>query len=168
MVSELISGRPFASEAGTARFVERHEHGKSADAYNEVGQLHMSSLGIGTYLGAADDATDQRYIESIIEAVRQGINVIDTASNYRCQRSERAVGAALRALIEMGEVYRSEVIVASKAGFVPFDGTVPADRDRWVEAATCGIGDVQREVEDVLGTPLGLQSRALLEHLPDP
>jgi aryl-alcohol dehydrogenase-like predicted oxidoreductase len=140
VVSELISGRPFATEAGTARFVQRHEHGKSADAYNDVGQLHMSSLGIGTYLGAADDATDQRYIESIIEAVRQGINVIDTASNYRCQRSERAVGSALRALIEMEEVYRSEVIVASKAGFVPFDGTVPADRERWVEAATVGAG----------------------------
>ncbi|MCO4759985.1 MAG: aldo/keto reductase [Myxococcales bacterium] len=141
MVSELISKRPWATEAGTRRFVERHQGGKAADAYSSVaGQLHLSSLGIGTYLGRPDDTTDARYIEAIVEAVRQGINVIDTASNYRCQRSERAVGAALRQLIDMGEIFRSEVLVASKAGFVPLGDMPPMDPDAWFRAQTIDRG----------------------------
>ncbi len=141
MVSELIAKRSWATEAGTRRFVERHSAGKADDAYTSVhGQLHLSSLGIGTYLGRPDDATDARYEAAIIEAVRQGINVIDTASNYRSQRSERAVGRALAALIAMGEVYRSEVLVTSKAGFVPMGDLPPMDPDGWFRSQTIDKG----------------------------
>ncbi len=141
MVSELISKRSWATEAGTRRFVERHGDRKAADAYTSLGgQLHLSSLGIGTYLGRPDDATDLRYEAAIVEAVRQGINVIDTASNYRSQRSERVVGAALRQLIEMGEIYRSEVLISSKVGFVPMGDMPPMDPDAWFRSRTIDRG----------------------------
>ena len=35
-------------------------------------------------------------------AIASGVNLIDTAINYRCQRSERAVGAAIQRVIARG------------------------------------------------------------------
>ncbi len=140
MVSELVNQRAYATEAGTRRFVERHSQGRPDDAFSHVGMLHLSSLGLGTYLGPATDEGDVSYIEAVVEAVRQGINVIDTAANYRHQRSERAVGVAIGQLIAMGEVYRSELLVASKAGFVAFDGVVPGDRAQHCVEVTVGHG----------------------------
>ena len=79
----------------------------------------MSSLGIGTYLGAADDATDQAYTDALIAAGEGGINLFDSAINYRGQRSERAIGAALQ------QLQRDEIVVCTKAGFLT-PGAVPA------------------------------------------
>ena len=55
-----------------------------------------------------------------------GGNVIDSAINYRFQRSERSVGAALKKLADKG-IGRQELVVATKGGFLPFDGTPPKD-----------------------------------------
>lgn len=140
MVSELITQRAFATEAGTERFVQRHGHGRDPGAFSHIAQLHLSSLGIGTYLGEPTDAVDAAYERALVDAVRRGINVIDTASNYRCQRAEHVVGAALRTLIETGEIFRSEVLVASKAGFVPFVGQPPADVAAYLRARTVDRG----------------------------
>ncbi len=140
MVSELIHRPQFATEAGTLRYRERHSHGKADDAFSVIGKLHLSSLGIGTYLGRPDDATDRAYVEALVEAVRQGVNVIDTAANYRQRRSERAVGRALARLFEMGEVYRSELLIASKAGFVPMDDGPPDDPLAFFKSRTVGRG----------------------------
>ena len=140
MVSELGSRPQHATEAGTQRYVERHGHGKAADAFSLISKLQLSSLGIGTYLGRPDDDTDAAYVEAIVEAVRQGINVIDTASNYRHRRSERVVGEALRRLFAMGEVYRSELFLVSKAGFVPMDRGRPDDPLAFFRSRTIGRG----------------------------
>jgi hypothetical protein len=53
----------------------------------------LSSLGVGTYLGAEDDATDAAVTRAVHASVRAGFNVIDTAINYRGERGEKAVGA---------------------------------------------------------------------------
>jgi aryl-alcohol dehydrogenase-like predicted oxidoreductase len=140
MVSEFISHRAWATDAGTARFAKRHAYGKADDAYTDMFRMRLSSIGIGTYLGAATDEVDASYEAAIIDAVRRGINVIDTAGNYRCQRGERVVGRALKALTDSGEVYRSELFVGSKAGFVPFDGAPPTDRAGWMRDCTIARG----------------------------
>jgi aryl-alcohol dehydrogenase-like predicted oxidoreductase len=90
-------------------------------------ELWLSSIGIGTYLGDANDASDRAYTEAIAYAMRHGINVLDTAINYRNQRSERNLGEALKPLIEAAEVARDEVLVCTKAGYMPFDSDVPGD-----------------------------------------
>ncbi len=79
-----------------------------------------------------DDTTDERYVAAIQRALEAGVNVIDTAVNYRHQRSERAVGRALAAAVRTGAVRRNEVVIATKGGFVPFDGAPPLDPRRWV------------------------------------
>ena len=87
-----------------------------------------SSVGIGTYLGEPTDAVDARYVEAITMALERGINHVDTAINYRCQRSERAVGEAVR----QADIDRESVVVATKGGFLPFDTTRPDDPGRYV------------------------------------
>lgn len=140
MSSDSQLHRPYATDAGTQRFAERHGHDKAPDAYGRVGQLSLSSIGLGTYLGPSTDAADDAYVQAVLDGVRRGINVVDTASSYRCQRSERAVGKALRFLLEGGEVYRSEVLVTSKAGFVPFEGCPPPDVSGYIRAITVERG----------------------------
>lgn len=59
---------------------------------------------------------------AIIDSVLSGgVNVIDTALNYRYMKSERATAAALRYLFQDQKLSREELFVCSKAGFVPED-----------------------------------------------
>jgi aryl-alcohol dehydrogenase-like predicted oxidoreductase len=99
--------------------------------FRRFGDGLVSSLGIGTYLGDPTDARDEQYHESTVAALESGVNVVDTAINYRCQRSERVVGRALDA----ADVDREAVLVATKGGFVPFDGVRPSDPGAYVHEA---------------------------------
>jgi len=120
----MIDG--YASPEGTAAYRRR-----VAQAVPEHFRLlegcSISSVGIGTYLGQEDPATDRLYRDAVIRAVELGVNLIDSAINYRHQRSERVVGDALAQLIGSGQLRREEVVVATKGGFIPFDGAIPAN-----------------------------------------
>jgi len=116
-----------ATAQGTLRYAARFQGRSAAGHFREVpGGLVLSSIGIGTYLGEPDEATDKGYAEAIVAAVEGGINVIDSAINYRFQRSERSVGAALNALAAKG-FGRDEVVICTKAGFLTPDGEMPPD-----------------------------------------
>jgi aryl-alcohol dehydrogenase-like predicted oxidoreductase len=122
-----------ATEEGTESYAKRFPD-LAADHFRKEQGLWFSSIGIGTYLGEHDPATDALYEKSITTAINLGCNVIDTAINYRFQRSERSVGIALTRLMAEGKAKRSEVIVATKGGFLPFDGSPPRDiRSYFVE-----------------------------------
>ncbi|MBM3218724.1 MAG: aldo/keto reductase [Candidatus Rokubacteria bacterium] len=122
----MISG--VATFAGTERYASRIGGRLPADHFRRLdGGPRTSSMGIGTYLGKEDAATDVQYQKAVTRALERGINVIDTAINYRFQRSERAIGAALEEAIGRGLVARDEIVVATKGGFIPFDGAVPRD-----------------------------------------
>lgn len=121
-----------ASATGTERLAARFTAERVPDFYRQAGAgLLASSIGIGTYLGEPDDADDRRYEEAIRAAVAVGINVIDTAINYRCQRSERVVGRTLASLVADRVARRDEIVVCTKAGYIPLDGTPPASRDEY-------------------------------------
>ena len=92
----------------------------------------VSSIGIGTYLGECTADDDAGYSDAIEVAISSGVNLIDTAINYRCQRSERAVGAAIRRAIAQGTP-RDAIVVSTKGGFVPLADTPPATRDEYRE-----------------------------------
>lgn len=121
-----------ATGAGTLRFAERWRESFQPDFYRKtrIG-LTTSSLALGTYLGESDDATDGLYAEAIGRALGSGVNTIDSAINYRCQRSERATGRALRDAFSSGTLTRAGVVVCTKAGYVPLDGNPPASRDEY-------------------------------------
>ncbi len=53
--------------------------------------------------------------------------MLDTAINYRHQRSERNIGEALQQSVKAGKLQRDEVLVCTKAGYLSFDGNLPPD-----------------------------------------
>ena len=115
----------FATTEGTAGYRGRFE-GTAAEGHFRFEQgLWLSSVGLGTYLGDWDEETDRAYTDAITRAVELGVNVIDTAANYRFQRSERSVGEALRRLASAGYA-REELVVCTKGGYLPFDSEPPA------------------------------------------
>jgi len=134
-----------ATAAGTQRYRERCAGAVAEDHFritHSADGLWLSSLGIGTYLGEPDARDDAGYRDAVAEAVRLGINVIDTAINYRFQRSERNIGEALGALMAEG-FGREELVIATKGGFIPFDGGYPPSASAWFRTALLepGIAD---------------------------
>ncbi len=96
--NQRIPGR--ATAQSTLRYAARFQGRAAAGHFRDVqGGLVLSSIGIGTYLGEPDRATDEAYTNAVVAAVRGGMNVVDSAINYRLQRSERSVGAALKVLM---------------------------------------------------------------------
>ena len=89
----------WATLEGTARYRERLSNLAAANHFRLEQNLWLSSIGIGTYRsGEPSQETDDAYRNSVVRAVELGVNLIDTAANYRFQRSERSIGAALRLL----------------------------------------------------------------------
>jgi aryl-alcohol dehydrogenase-like predicted oxidoreductase len=110
----MIAGR--ATPEGTARFRARHEEASSCGHFRSLGELEVSSIGLGTHLGNPDADVDRAYREAIIGALEAGCNLFDTAIDFRYGRSERALGEALEQAFKGGLVARDEVVVCSKGG----------------------------------------------------
>ena len=121
-----------ASAAGTDRYRDRFRDKIPLDHFRQSQGLWMSSIGLGSYLGNYDDDTDEQYRQAVVRAVESGCNVIDSAINYRLQRSERSIGAALQDLTDRG-FQRDEIIIATKGGFIPYDSAPPVDVRRYFE-----------------------------------
>ena len=134
-----------ATEDGTFDYQGRFGEEFGRTYFRRMDDLAVSSVGLGTYLGDPTDAVDDDYREAITTALESGVNVVDTAINYRCQRSERVVGEA----IADADVDRDEVFVATKGGFVPFDGERPDEpgayvREEFVESGIVDADDLAR------------------------
>ncbi len=117
MKPSLLSGA--ATLEGTRRFRNRHLFTCSPRHFRETSDLILSTIGIGTARGEADDTVDRQIRRAIVRSISAGINVLDTSANYRDGRSERAVGDAVRTAISRGEVNRDELFIASKGGYLP-------------------------------------------------
>ncbi len=125
-----------ATSSGTWGYRDRFGDRFGRTYFRRFGPGVVSSVGAGTYLGDPTDAVDDRYRAALAAALANGINLVDAASNYRCGRSERVVGAAL----DESGVDRESVVLASKAGFLPFDGERPADPSRYVRETFLDTG----------------------------
>jgi len=121
-----------ATPQGTARYRERFKENAATEHFRQAQGLWLSAIGVGTYLGDANEETDGRYTEAVVRAVELGANVIDTAANYRFQRSERSIGAALSELVRRG-FGREEIVICTKGGYLPFDGAPPRDVRQYIE-----------------------------------
>jgi aryl-alcohol dehydrogenase-like predicted oxidoreductase len=153
-----------ASRDGTRRFRDRMAGAVPPEHFRAgPNGLLLSSIGMGTYLGDPDDATDAAYGQALVAAVSLGTNVIDTAINYRAQRSERVIGMALAALIEAGDLRRDEVVVCTKGGYLPFDGDCPADAGRYFQETYVRSGLLT--AADVVAGSHSLAPRYLLDQI---
>jgi len=107
--------------------------------YKSFKDFNLSEIGIGTYLGNLDDETDIGYYKTIREGVKTGINVVDTAINYRNMRSERVIGVVL------GEIGRSRVVVSTKGGYIPLDDRYRSDPQGWFKIELIDRGIISKE-----------------------
>ena len=139
----------FATAEGTSRFRDRSVEARQLPVEHfRLGPDHLvlSSLGLGTYIGAPDGPTDLAVEQAVAVCATSGrVNVIDTAINYRHQRAERSVGRAVARLVERGEVQRDELFVATKNGYLAPDAESPTPADRWVEKELITPGILRRE-----------------------
>jgi len=119
-----------ATLEGTKEYAEKFRGHAAGGHYREAQGLLLSSVGIGTYLGQPNESTDAGYAAALVAAVESGINLIDTAINYRLQRSERTVGTALKVLAHKG-FKRDEIVICTKAGYLTPDGAMPPDPNRY-------------------------------------
>jgi aryl-alcohol dehydrogenase-like predicted oxidoreductase len=119
-----------ATAIGTKRYAGRFTGRAAVGHFREVQDFTVSSVGIGTYLGTPDAKIDAAYTAAVIAAVASGINCIDTAINYRFQRSERSIGDAIKQLAAKG-FSRDELVVCSKAGYLTPDVSMPADANEY-------------------------------------
>ena len=117
----MISG--FSTTDGTLNYAKRNQTAHKSH-FKQFAGLALSSIGIGTYLGNPDDSTDLLVKDAVKKSVSFGINVIDTAINYRSQKAERSVGRAVTELVEEGKVKREELFISTKNGYVTNDGDV--------------------------------------------
>jgi aryl-alcohol dehydrogenase-like predicted oxidoreductase len=119
-----------ATTEGTARYAKRFAGSAAAGHFREAQTWTVSSIGIGTYLGQPDGKTDGSYAASVIAAVENGINVIDTAINYRFQRSERSIGSALKQLAQKG-FSREGFILCTKGGYLTPEESMPSEPNEY-------------------------------------
>jgi aryl-alcohol dehydrogenase-like predicted oxidoreductase len=119
-----------ATKEGTTRYAQRFAGCAVDGHFRETQRMVLSSLGIGTYLGQPDEKTDEGYTAAVVAAVESGINVIDSAINYRFQRSERSIGAALQQLFAKS-FSREEIVLCTKGGYLTPDGSMPADPNEY-------------------------------------
>ncbi len=118
-MAEAPAIQGFATAEGTAGYRTRRGARAGEGHFRTWQGLTLSSLGIGTYLGSEDEATDRAYQATVRRALELGFNVVDSAINYRHQRSERNVGAVLRALATEVRIAREDILLATKGGFLP-------------------------------------------------
>ena len=125
----MITG--YATPEGTKKFAERQNQ-DSHKNYKNVHNLTLSNVGIGTYLGNPDVETDKLVEDAIKKSILGGINVIDSAINYRAQKAERSVGNAISQLIDNNDISREEIFVSTKNGYVTNDGDIKEDLMQYV------------------------------------
>jgi aryl-alcohol dehydrogenase-like predicted oxidoreductase len=119
-----------ATKEGTTRYAQKFAKRAAEGHFREAQRLVLSSIGIGTYLGQPDTRTDEGYSAAVAAAVENGVNVIDAAINYRLQRSERSIGAAIQELTARG-IAREEFVICTKGGYLTPDGSMPADPNEY-------------------------------------
>ncbi len=121
----------FATPEATLEFAKKFSHYK--DFYTKSNDLIFSKLGLGTFNMEPYKEENYlfHYIEAVKEAIKNGINHIDTASNYRYGQSEKEIGIALKELGD--EVKREELIITSKGGFIQLEYPFPQNPYTWIE-----------------------------------
>lgn len=138
--------KAYATKEGTFSYLKQFPK-YSRDFYRFDGDVFVSSLGLGTF--RKEPYREENYIvnykDAVKTAVLNGINLIDTAINYRYQTSEREIGEALKELFSEGSAVREQLVVTSKAGFLPLDFPFPENPYQWIEEHLFASGLATKE-----------------------
>ena len=136
----MIEGH--ATSEGTEEFIKKQVD-VNTENFRKIHGLSLSNVGVGTYLGNPDEPTDELVKNAVKASIIAGINVIDTAINYRAQKAERSVGKAISELISEGKVKRNQIFISSKNGYVTNDGDIKEDFWEYVNREYVSKGVIQ-------------------------
>lgn len=117
----------YATPPGTKRYIQYAvSQGRPEGHFKRFDGLHLSSIGIGTYLGEPTQQDDLAVENAVYQSVKSGaVNVIDTAINYRAMKSEKSIGRALLRVVKDGIIARDQVFISTKNGYITNDGDYP-------------------------------------------
>ena len=107
----MTSGK--ATIEGTEGYAAKH----GSCTFNHLGKtgLHVSEVGFGCY--RVDRSVDVHH-QALGKALSNGVNLIDTSSNYADGGSESLVGEVIHRLVGASEISRDSLVVVSKAGYL--------------------------------------------------
>ncbi|MCE1247067.1 MAG: aldo/keto reductase [Firmicutes bacterium] len=74
---------------------------------------HLSRIGFGSYRVTAGTQENE---EALVKALRSGINLIDTSTNYTDGKSEELIGKVLKKV--SNEIPREDLTIISKYGYI--------------------------------------------------
>jgi aryl-alcohol dehydrogenase-like predicted oxidoreductase len=122
---EITEG--YATPEGTKNYMQfAVSCGRPAAHFKSFDSLHLSSIGMGTYLGQPTEDDDQSIENAVYQSVKSGaVNVIDTAINYRSMKSEKNIGRALAHLIKDKIISREQLFISTKNGYITNDSDYP-------------------------------------------
>jgi len=107
----MISSK--ADERSTKKYFEKHP-GLGAKILGKTG-LTVSACGFGSY------RVDYRVFEhsdALEYALLNGVNLIDTSSNYSDGGSEILAGKVMQKLLDEKKINREEIVVVTKGGYI--------------------------------------------------
>ena len=107
----MIRGK--ATVEGTKKYSERFSNHR----FRELGKtgLQVSQVGFGSY---RIDPTIHNHHFALQQSLLNGVNLIDTSSNYGDGGSEQLIGRVLAQTALGGAVNREEIVVVSKTGYL--------------------------------------------------
>ncbi len=106
----MLNGR--ATPTATQTYATQHPHLTYHCLNNGV---WISQAGFGSYRVETGIPAHE---QALRHALLNGINLIDTSSNYGDGRSEELIGQVLSDLVQTGQVPREAVVIISKAGYL--------------------------------------------------
>jgi len=103
----------YATPEGTKHFSIKHP----GIRYKLLGRtnLTVSACGFGSY---RVDYRVREHTDALIHAIKSGINLIDSSSNYSDGGSEILIGNVLSELINEGEISRENIVIVTKGGYI--------------------------------------------------
>jgi aryl-alcohol dehydrogenase-like predicted oxidoreductase len=106
-----------ATPQGTRQYFDRLKAKGIKPAVSTLGdtELTVSRIGFGCYR-VHQFEPDHR--EALKEALLNGVNLIDTSTNYTDGSAERLVGDVVNDLLSSGSLKREEIVIVTKAGYV--------------------------------------------------
>ncbi|RUP48235.1 NADP-dependent oxidoreductase domain-containing protein [Jimgerdemannia flammicorona] len=129
-LTRLSSSCPAASSTPglTRRFLASHPHHTATNgataSFKHVGIPHatipktgvaVSRIGFGGY--RINNSTAEHKL-ALLEAVKSGVNVIDTSAHFENGASEELIGEALKDLFVNNFIKREQLVLISKAGYL--------------------------------------------------
>ncbi|CDH56668.1 aldo keto reductase family protein [Lichtheimia corymbifera JMRC:FSU:9682] len=79
---------------------------------------HVSRIGFGAYRITPGEP---RHAQALRDALKAGVSIIDTASNFANGGSERAIGETLEDMAQKEQLDRQSLTLVSKAGYLTAD-----------------------------------------------